>query len=85
MPRQPKKLADSKFCQNVRRIRKERDMSQEELGRLCGMTYKMITGYETGANLPSIEQAVAIARALGKSMDELCETEQFKRKEEKRA
>lgn len=83
MPRQPKKLAESKFCQNVRRIRKERDMSQEELGRLCGMTYKMITGYETGTNLPSIEQACTIARALGKSMDELCETE-FKRKEDKR-
>lgn len=59
-------------------------MSQEELGRLCGMTYKMITGYETGHTVPSIEQAVAIARALGKSMDELCETEHFKRKEEKR-
>lgn len=85
MPIQPKKLADSKFCQNVRRIRKERDMSQEELGRLCNLTYKQIANYETGANLPSIEQAVAIARALGKSMDELCETEQFKRKEEKRA
>lgn len=85
MTRANKDMTVSAFCRNFRRERRAKDLTQTELGRLCNLTYKQIANYETGANLPSIEQAVAIARALGKSMDELCETEQFKRKEEKRA
>lgn len=85
MTRANKDKTVSAFCCNLRRERRAKDLTQTELGRLCNLTYKQIANYETGVNLPSIEQAVAIARALGKSMDEMCETEHFKRKEEKRA
>lgn len=83
MARANKNMAASAFCRNFRRERRAKDLTQTELGRLCNLTYKQIANYENGANVPSIEQAVAIARALGKSMDELCETEYFKRKEER--
>ena len=84
MPREAKSLAENAFCRNFRKERREREMTQTELGRLSNLSVKQIAHYETGTCIPSIEQAVAIARALGKSMDELCETEHFIRKEEKR-
>ncbi len=67
------------FCQNFRKARREKDLSQTELGRLCNMSAKMIGNYEIGQNTPTIEQAVTIANALNMSLDELCETEHYRK------
>ena len=76
MPRITTKITRSNFCNNFRRLRKGREITQGELARLCNMTTKQIHSYEVGDSLPNIEQAVVIARALNMSLDELCREQQ---------
>ena len=73
MPRKAKKLAQNAFCKNMRRVRRAKDISQEELARLTGIGRNCITSYEVGKNEPNISQAMKIAQALSCTMDELCQ------------
>ncbi len=49
----------------VRRLRKERGMSQESLGKALGITFQQIQKYERGTNRVSASMMVKAARALG--------------------
>ena len=73
MPRMAKKIAKNAFCKNMRRVRKAKEMSQEELSRLTGIGRTSIANYEIGKNEPNISQAMKIAQALSVSMNKLCE------------
>ena len=73
MPRIAKKLAENTFCKNMRRVRKAKEISQDELARLTGIGRTSIAAYETGVNEPNISQAMKIAQALNVSMNNLCE------------
>lgn len=50
--------------ENLKRIRKEKDLTQEELGKLCGMSAAMIRQYELGYRKPKSENLKKIALAL---------------------
>lgn len=61
----------STFSENMRRIRFERHMTQEEFADLLGTTKQNISRYESGAVSPKITTAQAIADKLGLSLSEL--------------
>jgi transcriptional regulator with XRE-family HTH domain len=43
-------------------------MTQEELGRRIGLSYRTIAEWESGRKLPRFDNAVALARELGVSL-----------------
>lgn len=51
--------------------RAERELSQEELARLAGVTRQTISSIETGQYVPSALLAFVLAKRLGKRVDEL--------------
>jgi len=57
----------------IRRHRRARDLSQEELGRRIGVTRPVISYYETGERLPSLKVLEQIADVLGVRMVDLLE------------
>ena len=61
--------------QNIRRIRQERELSQEQLANLCGHTdsnaRSWISKIESGTNDPPASELKLIARALGVTCIEL--------------
>lgn len=56
-----------KLGQTIRRVRKERNLSQQELGDLLGITNVAVSHFERGTSMPSVFTFVDIARALGVS------------------
>lgn len=51
--------------------RVEKDISQEQLAELVGVTRQTIGMIETGKFNPSINLCIAICRALGKTLNDL--------------
>lgn len=51
--------------------RAERDLSQEDLARLVGVTRQTISSIETGQYCPSTLLAFLLSKQLGKRVDEL--------------
>lgn len=59
------------IAENIRRIRREKHMTQKQLGDLCGMDEANYRKYELGKINPRIETAEKIAEALGVNLLEL--------------
>ncbi len=58
--------------ENIRKIRKKRNLTQDKLARLADIPYTSITKIETGViKSPSIQTVAKIAKALDISLDEL--------------
>lgn len=55
----------------LRELRKEKKMSQEDLGRLLGVTKVSVSGYENGTRVPSIDILLLILDVFGISADYL--------------
>ena len=61
----------TRFSENLRRIRFERHMTQEEFADLLGTTKQNISRYESGAVSPKISTAEVMAEKLGMTLSEL--------------
>jgi transcriptional regulator with XRE-family HTH domain len=59
------------FAQNLRRLRKEAEISQEELGSRAGIQMADISRYESAQRDPRITTVARLADALGVSIAEL--------------
>ncbi len=60
------------ISKNIKILRKQLKLSQEELAKKAGITYSTLIKLESGANLnPTLETARKLARALTVSIDEL--------------
>lgn len=57
------------FGNRVAQLRKERDLSRDELGEKVGTSGAIVGRYERGDMKPSIEIAAKIAEALDVSLD----------------
>ena len=57
--------------ENIRRIRKERGMTQEELAKKVYVVAPMICMIERGTKAPSLQLGKELAEALGVSMEDL--------------
>lgn len=56
---------------NVQRLRRLRDLSQEELAHRAGIHQTYLSGVENGRRNPSIAVLDRIAKALGADVEEL--------------
>lgn len=54
--------------ENIKRIRKEKGLTQKALGKLCGINEATIRKYELGKLNPKIETVQRIANALNVSV-----------------
>ncbi len=57
--------------QIIRRLRKERNLTQEELAEQLGVTFQAVSKWENNSGMPDISQVVPIARVFGVSIDVL--------------
>ncbi len=55
----------------LRQLREEKGFTQEELGRLAGVSRQTIHAIETGKFEPSIWAAYALARVFGLTIEEV--------------
>ena len=61
------------FAENLRKLRKHRSMTQEQLAERLGYTEKAVSKWESGSSVPPIETLIVIASLFGVSLDELFE------------
>jgi len=67
----------------LRELRKNNNMSQEQLGNLLGVTKVSVSGYENGTRVPSIGILITILNVfsvsadymLGREIDVVCEND----------
>ena len=64
-------IKERKRTERVMAARAGRDLSQEELANLVGVTRQTIGMIEAGKYNPSLNLCIAICKALGKTLDEL--------------
>ena len=55
----------------LRELRKENKMSQEDLGKLIGVSKVSVSGYENGTRIPSLDVLYGILDVFGVSADYL--------------
>ena len=55
----------------LKSARAAKDLSQEQLANLCGVSRQTISAIEKGDYNPTINLCIAICRALDKTLDEL--------------
>lgn len=68
MTPKPSKL---KIANRLRVLRAEKDLTQEQLAEKVGVTRVTVNCIENGVYLPSLELGYAIARVLGKPVEEV--------------
>jgi len=62
----------STIARNIKRLRKQRGLSQDKLSKLVDISHNMIIKIESRAiPSPTIDTAQKIAKALGVSVDDL--------------
>ncbi len=55
----------------IRLLRKEKDISQEELAKKCGVTRQTINAIENNKYDPTLALAFKLSKVLGVTVDEL--------------
>ena len=62
----------STIAKNIKRLRKQRSLSQDKLPKLADISHKTIIKIESGAiQSPTMDTAQKIAKALDVSLDDL--------------
>lgn len=64
-------MTNPKLGNRLRVARAERNVSQERLAALAGVTRQTISAIETGQYGPSAQLAFVLAKSLGKRVDEI--------------
>ncbi|AKC63139.1 DNA-binding protein [Clostridium sporogenes] len=59
------------FGDRLKELREEKEMTQEELGKLLNVSRQTISGYEAGAIEPSISNLIKLANIFNISLDYL--------------
>lgn len=68
----PKGIAMAHIGDNIRRIRRDAGLGQQELAERCGISKSQISRLESGEQKnPQIQTVIAIATAMGVSLDEI--------------
>jgi transcriptional regulator with XRE-family HTH domain len=66
----------SPISRNLRRLRKERGLSQYDLAEMSGLSQRMINHYENYASTPPVEKLKMLAKALNVKVAALLEDPQ---------
>lgn len=59
------------LARNIKKARREKGVSQTELGKIIGVSHSTIAGYESGHSKPDANKLAAIAKELGVTMEQL--------------
>ena len=60
-----------KLGEKIRNLRKQKNVSQEVLAQVLGVSFQAVSKWETGATMPDVALIPAIASFFGVSTDEL--------------
>ena len=60
------------FPQRLKALREKRRLSRRTLAELCGLSKNMISLYERGEKVPSVEALICLADFFNVSLDWLC-------------
>jgi transcriptional regulator with XRE-family HTH domain len=63
------------FAETLKQLRKERQLSQEDLAEILDVSRQAVSKWEQGIGYPEVEKLLLIARKLSISLDSLMETE----------
>ena len=61
----PRSPAHAAFGQAIRELRREKDISQEDLAHACGLDRSYMGGIERGERNPSLKNIFRVAEGLG--------------------
>ena len=64
-------MLNFRLCNRLKVARAEKNLSQEQLGSLAGVTRQTISSIETGQYNPSALLALVLARRLDKRVEDL--------------
>lgn len=67
-------LVDESFGHRLRVLLADRGMSPSELASKSGLSRQMVNNYLNSGSIPGLENACAIAKALGLTVDDLALT-----------
>ncbi len=70
------------FSENIRRLRKEKELTQETLADFLGVTFQAVSKWERGESYPDIELLPTIAGFFGVTTDDLLGVDKAKNEEE---
>ena len=68
--------------ENIRRLRRGMDMTQEQLADKLGVAYQSVSRWENGTTYPDMEMLPALSGIFGVTVDELIGMEESKKKEQ---
>ncbi len=60
-----------RLSENICKLRKERNWSQNQLGRMIAVDGRQICRYERGNSIPSVETIIKLADIFGVAIDDL--------------
>ena len=63
------------FAKNLKQLRKEKQLSQEELAEILDVSRQAVSKWEQGIGYPEVEKLLLLSRELSVSLDSLMETE----------
>ena len=63
------------FAENLKQLRKEKQLSQEELAEILDVSRQAVSKWEQGFGYPEVEKLLLISNTLSVSLDSLMETE----------
>lgn len=66
------------FGEKVKKLRHEKDLTQQQLAKLLGVAVSAISSYESGNRYPSYEVLISLARIFHVSTDYLLGLEKLK-------
>ncbi|MCR5523527.1 MAG: helix-turn-helix transcriptional regulator [Clostridia bacterium] len=70
------------FSENIKRLRKERDLTQEALADFLGVSFQAVSKWERGESYPDIELLPVIAGFFSVSTDDLLGVDKAKNEED---
>lgn len=59
------------FGENIKKLRKSRNLTQEQLAKKCGVTRGAIARYESGEMEAKTRTAMQLTKVLGCTLDDL--------------
>ena len=63
------------FAENLKRLRKDKQLSQEELAEILDVSRQAVSKWEQGIGYPEVEKLLMLSSKLRVSLDSLMETE----------
>ena len=63
------------FAENLKQLRKEKQLSQEELAEILDVSRQAVSKWEQGIGYPEVEKLLLLSSKLNVSLDRLMETE----------